>query len=176
MYLLLKRNTFLGSQMVVTYLSEESDRANVLARLGVSYGIGMVVGPSLGGYVTSNFGEQASSLLAAGGSILSIILVLIFVPSIPKQNKTKTVIDHSNATNKMVNESKTGLIKNAKEILKLFLIPGVGFLLVLKMICGIPIGVLQSMFSSKLHISYRRFAISKSYYNIFFSFIKSDCH
>ena len=140
--------------MVVTYLSEESDRANVLARLGVSYGIGMVVGPSLGGYVTSNFGEQASSLLAAGGSILSIILVLIFVPSIPKQNKTKTIIDHSNATNKMdVNntETKTGLVKNAKEIMKLFLIPGVGFLLVLKMICGIPIGVLQSMFSSKLH-------------------------
>ena len=163
--------------MVVTYLSEESDRANVLARLGVSYGIGMVVGPSLGGYVTSNFGEQASSLLAAGGSILSIILVLIFVPSIPKQNKTKTIIDHSNATNKMVNvnntESKTGLIKNAKEIMKLFLIPGVGFLLVLKMICGIPIGVLQSMFSSKLHISYRRFAIRVI---TFFSFIKSDCH
>lgn len=47
---------FLGSQMVVTYLSEESDRANVLARLGVSYGIGMVVGPSLGGFVTSKFG------------------------------------------------------------------------------------------------------------------------
>ena len=146
--------------MVVTYLSEESDRANVLARLGVSYGIGMVVGPSLGGYVTSNFGEQASSLLAASGSFLSIILVLIFVPSIPKQNKTsRNIIDHSNATNKMeVNntEAKTGLVKNAKEIMKLFLIPGVGFLLVLKMICGIPIGVLQSMFSCKLHKSYHR--------------------
>ena len=47
---------FKGSQMVVTYLSEESDRANVLSRLGVSYGIGMVVGPSLGGFVTSKFG------------------------------------------------------------------------------------------------------------------------
>ena len=150
--------SFLGSQMVVTYLSEESDRANVLSRLGVSYGIGMVVGPSLGGYVTSNFGEQASSLLAASGSFLSIILVLLFVPSIPKQNKKRNIIDHSNATNKMDNvnnktESKTGLIKNAKEIMKLFFIPGVGFLLVLKMICGIPIGVLQSMFSSKLHIT-----------------------
>ena len=41
--------------MIVTYLSEESERANVLARLGFSYGIGMVVGPTLGGYITTNF-------------------------------------------------------------------------------------------------------------------------
>ena len=41
--------------MIVTYLSEESERANVLARLGFSYGIGMVVGPTLGGFITSNF-------------------------------------------------------------------------------------------------------------------------
>ena len=46
---------FLGSQMIVTYLSEESERANVIARLGFSYGIGMVVGPTLGGFITSNF-------------------------------------------------------------------------------------------------------------------------
>ncbi len=48
-------HTMQGSQMIVTYLSEESERANVLARLGFSYGIGMVVGPTLGGYITSNF-------------------------------------------------------------------------------------------------------------------------
>ena len=40
--------------MIVTYLSEDCDRANVLARLGFSYGVGMVVGPSLGGFITSN--------------------------------------------------------------------------------------------------------------------------
>lgn len=48
-------HTMQGSQMLVTYLSEESERANVLSRLGFSYGIGMIVGPTLGGYVTSQF-------------------------------------------------------------------------------------------------------------------------
>ena len=41
--------------MIVTYLSEESERANVLSRLGFSYGIGMVAGPTIGGFITSNF-------------------------------------------------------------------------------------------------------------------------
>ncbi len=44
-----------GSQMIATALSEEADRAKVLARLGFSYGIGMVVGPSVGGFVTKSF-------------------------------------------------------------------------------------------------------------------------
>ena len=48
-------HTMQGSQMIVTYLSEESERAKVLARLGFSYGMGMVVGPTLGGYITSHF-------------------------------------------------------------------------------------------------------------------------
>merc|ERR1711872_1139661 len=45
-----------GSQMVVTTLSGEKERAAALARLGFSYGVGMVIGPTLGGLVTSNFG------------------------------------------------------------------------------------------------------------------------
>ena len=42
--------------MVVTHLSTEAGRTKDLARLGFSYGIGMVVGPSLGGQVTKHFG------------------------------------------------------------------------------------------------------------------------
>ena len=47
---------FVGSQMIVTQLSNEAERTKDLARLGFSYGIGMVVGPSLGGLVTKHFG------------------------------------------------------------------------------------------------------------------------
>ena len=42
--------------MIVTQLSNEAERTKDLARLGFSYGIGMVVGPSLGGLVTKHFG------------------------------------------------------------------------------------------------------------------------
>lgn len=45
-----------GSQMLVTHLTNESERATALSRLGFSYGIGMVVGPTLGGHISKHFG------------------------------------------------------------------------------------------------------------------------
>ena len=121
--------------MIVTYLSEESERANVLARLGFSYGIGMVVGPILGGYITSYFNEQTSSLLAACGSLLSVILVLLFIPHIPKNQELKK----RKASPSNENQSK-GFLQNIAVIGKLFFLPGVGILLVVKLVGGIPIG------------------------------------
>jgi len=41
--------------MILTYLSVESERTSVLSRLGFSYGMGMVVGPALGGIVTKYY-------------------------------------------------------------------------------------------------------------------------
>ncbi len=37
-------------------MTDESQRATALSRLGFSYGIGMVVGPTLGGQVGKYFG------------------------------------------------------------------------------------------------------------------------
>ena len=45
-----------GSQMAVTQLSSDAERTKDLARLGFSFGLGMIVGPSLGGIVTSEYG------------------------------------------------------------------------------------------------------------------------
>ena len=47
-----------GSQMVMTGLSTADDRATALARLGFSYGVGMVIGPTLGGQVIVLFMYQ----------------------------------------------------------------------------------------------------------------------
>ena len=45
-----------GSQMMATHMSDGADRAVVLSRLEFSYGLGMVVGPTLGGQVSKYFG------------------------------------------------------------------------------------------------------------------------
>ena len=42
--------------MAVTLLSSEAERTKDLARLGFSFGLGMVFGPSLGGLITTKFG------------------------------------------------------------------------------------------------------------------------
>ncbi|XP_023340071.1 solute carrier family 22 member 18 isoform X2 [Eurytemora carolleeae] len=119
-----------GSQMVATSLSTAENRAGSLAQLGFSYGLGMVVGPSLGGLCTTNFGEQSSALLSALGSLFSLILVIIFVPQINKQTKPKE-------SNLLHLKKMSGLIVK----------PEVRGLLLIKTICGIPIGILQSMFA-----------------------------
>ena len=80
-------------------------------------------------------------MLAAFGAFLSVALVLIFIPAMPKQSAKKTTATGSGGQ---------GLFGNLGEIFKLFKLPEVGYLLVVKLICGIPIGVLQSMFSSKV--------------------------
>lgn len=55
--------------MVIAYLVQEKERTSSLAKLGFTYGIGMVLGPTLGGQVTKAYGEQASALVAAAGSV-----------------------------------------------------------------------------------------------------------
>ncbi|XP_043914951.1 solute carrier family 22 member 18-like [Protopterus annectens] len=45
-----------GAQMVVTHLSSPAERADALGKLGLCFGIGMIVGPSLGGVLSSRFG------------------------------------------------------------------------------------------------------------------------
>jgi len=118
-----------GSQMVMTGMSSSDGRAAALARLGFSYGVGMVVGPTLGGHVTAMFGEHTAALLSAVGSMISLILVILFIPEFKKQST----------------DSKSVL--NLQKILGLLTLPKVGSLMLVRTVCGIPIGIIQSMFS-----------------------------
>ena len=49
--------------MAVTLLSSEAERTKDLARLGFSFGLGMVFGPSLGGLITTRFGYEIKKYL-----------------------------------------------------------------------------------------------------------------
>lgn len=42
--------------MIVTDLGESGKRADALGKLGLSYGVGMVVGPVVGGIITKFHG------------------------------------------------------------------------------------------------------------------------
>ena len=49
----------IAGQMVVTDVSESSKRADVLGKLGLSYGIGMMIGPFVGGLITTHLGYSS---------------------------------------------------------------------------------------------------------------------
>jgi hypothetical protein len=90
-----------------------------------------------------SFSEQFASLLAAGGSLLSVILVVVFIPYIPKQGKANEKAD------KKTDKQQTESVFNLTKIFGLIFAPGVTMLLLIKLVCGIPIGIIQSMFSGE---------------------------
>lgn len=58
-------------------------RAAMIGYVGVAYGVGMVIGPALGGYLSS-FGLDKASWAATAGSVASLIsLLLLPKPSLP---------------------------------------------------------------------------------------------
>ena len=78
-----------GAQMVMTDVSDSKERAATLGRLGVSYGVGMIVGPIMGGYVTKVTSEQSAAAVAAGICLVAIAIVMVFVPRTTKRVTAK---------------------------------------------------------------------------------------
>lgn len=74
-------------------------RADALGKLGVSYAIGMVIGPFIGGLITKNYGEQSAAFVAATFSFISIIISLLFIPSntklLSKEEKSAEKVEAS---------------------------------------------------------------------------------
>ncbi|XP_030650343.1 solute carrier family 22 member 18 [Chanos chanos] len=123
-----------GAQMVVTDLSTEEKRADGLAKLGLCFGIGMITGSSLGGMLSTRYGETCAALVAAGGSVVSLLLVLKFIPK-----HTKTLTAQEQTAKKSV--------FNLGEITRLMKFPGVAKTFTVKFVSGLPSGVFQVMFS-----------------------------
>ena len=120
--------------------SSESDRADALGKLGVAYGVGMVLGPMIGGVVTQRFSPQIAALLAAAVSSLCVLLVLRFVPS---RTKKKLLEDDASVS---TSSSASGP-GNVRVLVKLLENPRIRFLLIIRVVTGVPLGVFQSMFS-----------------------------
>ncbi|XP_051885006.1 solute carrier family 22 member 18 [Pristis pectinata] len=125
-----------AAQMVVTDLSPESERAGALGKLGFSYGVGIIIGSSVGGFLISKFGEPFAAFIAAAGSVLNTIVVMKYIPehtkSVRQENKSEMASSRS--------------VFNVKEIFRLLNIPGATEILAIKAITGLPMGVFQSMF------------------------------
>jgi len=131
-----------GAQMVITDVTTSEDRASGIGHLGISYGIGMVTGPLIGGFVTHYFNEQTAAFAAMLGSILSIVLVILFIPTDTKQYSTETEKKDEQAV-----EQPQGSIFDFKKYASIFEAPNFSYLFMIKAVSGLPIGIFQAMFS-----------------------------
>lgn len=129
-----------GAQMIITDISDANSRSAQLGKLGVSYGIGMVIGPLLGGQTIKYAGEQAAPFVSAAGSVLAFILVYFFLPKIVKDPL------HSKSDTATVKNAAHNIFDIAHILKLLSQNTRVKALLIVKSISGIPIGVLHSMF------------------------------
>ncbi|KAL6461776.1 hypothetical protein MHYP_G00299210 [Metynnis hypsauchen] len=125
-----------GAQMVVADLSASEKRAEALAKLGLCFGIGMITGSSLGGTLSTRYGEKFAAYVAAGGSLINLLLVLKFIPKHTKKHNAKDS-----------NRKGAGSVFSLGEIVRLMKFPGVAKTFTVKIISGLPSGVFQVMFS-----------------------------
>ncbi|XP_019855205.1 PREDICTED: solute carrier family 22 member 18-like [Amphimedon queenslandica] len=134
-------NAMQCAQMVMTDVTGTRDRAVAMGRLTVAYGLGMIVGPTLGGWVTLFFNEQYAAAAAASLMVLAFLIILVVMP-IKTKDPRKVEILEIPATN---NNDKS--LFNFKAIFSLLLIPQVFYLIGVKTLVGIPAGIFHSMFS-----------------------------
>ncbi|XP_063045360.1 solute carrier family 22 member 18 [Engraulis encrasicolus] len=120
-----------GAQMVVADLTEPDRRADALAKLGLCFGIGMISGSTLGGILSTRYGETFTASIAAAASLVNVLLVLNFIPKHTKQQSTQ--------------EQKE--TKSYSVFTRLMRYPGVAKTFTVKIASGLPSGIFQVMFS-----------------------------
>ena len=82
--------------MVMTDVSNSRERADALGKLGVSYGVGMVVGPTVGGYVTTLRSEQFAAGVAALVCVAAMLIIMLFVPAHTKSAQALSRVTKEN--------------------------------------------------------------------------------
>lgn len=127
-----------ASQMVVTDLSEPEKRADALSKIGLSFGIGMITGSTLGGHLNTHYGERFAACFGAAGSAFSLLLVLTFIPKTTKSQAPRTGTD---------SKDKSKSVFSIGEITRLMKFPGVKWTFVVQIVSGLPSVIFQVMFS-----------------------------
>ena len=69
-----------ASQTYCTLVSSSEERAEALGGLSLSYGVGMVVGPALGGLLSRYLSYQQMALVSAAGSAVVLVVLVVFLP------------------------------------------------------------------------------------------------
>ncbi|XP_063145423.1 solute carrier family 22 member 18 [Candoia aspera] len=128
-----------GAQMVITDLTTPAERADALGKLGLCFGIGVILGSSLGGILTTNFGADVPCYVALAGCLTCALMALLCIPAQTKPQATGN--EASQGT------SQSSSVFSLQEIIRLLTLPGVMDVFLIKVLSVFPTGVFLIMLS-----------------------------
>ncbi|NXG46589.1 S22AI protein, partial [Psilopogon haemacephalus] len=123
-----------GAQKVITDLTPPSQRADALGKLGLCFGIGIIIGSALGGVLSTKFGLYVPTYVGLVGSLINTMIAMTWIPLQPKPKSDHHVTEQSD-------------VFSVREILRLMKFPGVMEVFIIKVFSGLPIGLFMIMFS-----------------------------
>lgn len=86
------QHAVLGARGYVALSTTDEQRTKALSYISVAYGVGMVVGPSIGGAL-AKISLQTSAVAAAVGSLISVLSLVLFLEVAPTSPKAATESD-----------------------------------------------------------------------------------
>uniref|UniRef100_A0A4X2L642 Organic cation transporter-like protein 2 n=1 Tax=Vombatus ursinus TaxID=29139 RepID=A0A4X2L642_VOMUR len=126
-----------GAQMVITDMTPPADRPAALGKLGLCFGIGIILGSLLGGTLNSNLYSPAYVAFLA-----NTICTMISLSCIPANTKAT-----SEAETAPSGTPPAASVFDLKEIARLLGLPGVRPVFFIKILSGFPSGLFMIMFS-----------------------------
>ena len=121
------------AQAYITDISDEKDRAKRLGMIGAAFGLGFVIGPAVGGFL-SGFSYGTPIFFAAGLAVFNLMMIYF-------------VLQESLSINKTVKEKKgKKVLVNFSSLVKALKKPQVGMLLITSFIYSFGFGIFQAIF------------------------------
>ncbi|XP_071665078.1 solute carrier family 22 member 18 isoform X1 [Patagioenas fasciata] len=128
-----------GAQKVITDLTTPSQRADALGKLGLCFGIGIIIGSALGGVLSTKFGIFVPAYVGLVGSLINTMIAMFWIPLPAKPKSDHRAKEHGT--------SQSGSVFSIRQILHLMKFPGVMEVFIIKVFAGLPIGLFLIMFS-----------------------------
>ncbi|XP_037373260.1 solute carrier family 22 member 18 isoform X1 [Talpa occidentalis] len=131
-------HTLPAAQMVVTDLTTPEERPSALGRLGLCFGVGVILGSLLGGTLSTSCGVQCPALLAFVANLLGAVLSVTCIPASTKGAQAPAAPP---------GEGGRASVFDLKAITRLLLLPGVLPVFLVKVVSSFPSGLFMVMFS-----------------------------
>ncbi|XP_012521039.1 PREDICTED: solute carrier family 22 member 18 [Propithecus coquereli] len=157
-------HTLPAAQMVITDLSEPEERPAALGRLGLCFGIGLILGSLLGGTLSTAFGIECPAVVAFVANLLGAGLSATCIPASTKRASADTQAAPPGGPQASVFDLKA--------IARLLLLPGVLRVFLVKVVSGFPSGLFMIMFSIISMDFFRLEAAQAGYLMSFFGILQ----